>query len=112
MSRTIIISNSTELLRIPIDNLLFVKADGNYSTFVTKDKSEHVFCIQLGKVENEMNEQLGNQGGNLVRIGKSLIINLNYVYLIDIAKQKLVLSDCSKISYDLEASREALKSLK
>jgi DNA-binding LytR/AlgR family response regulator len=107
-----IVSNSTELLCLPIDNLLYVKADGNYSLFVTKDKVEHLFCIQLGKVEQEMNKQLGANGNKLIRIGKSLIINRDYIYLIDVAKQKLVLSDCSGVSYTLEASREALKSLK
>ena len=107
-----IVSNSTELLCLPIDNLLFVRADGNYSVFVTKDKTEQVFCIQLGKVEAEMNKQLGAKGNNLIRIGKSLIINRDYIHKIDVAKQKLTMSDCCGVSYVLDASREALKSLK
>ena len=47
-----------------------------------------------------------------IRIGKSLIINRNYVYYINIPKQKLTLSDAATFSHTVVASKEALKQLK
>jgi DNA-binding LytR/AlgR family response regulator len=48
-----------------------------------------------------------------IRIGKSLIINREYIYCINPNKQKLILSDtCFQHSFELSASKEALKQLK
>ena len=47
-----------------------------------------------------------------MRIGKSLIINLNYVYYINVPKQQLILVDWQQNRYTLSASKEALKALK
>jgi len=47
-----------------------------------------------------------------IRIGKSLIVNRNYITLINPSRQKLTLSDCRTFHYDVSASREALKALK
>ena len=57
-------------------------------------------------------DQLGAEGNNFIRIGKSLIINRSYIYYINVPRQKLVLSDVSSFSHTMTASKEALKSLK
>ncbi|MBU3853779.1 MAG: LytTR family transcriptional regulator DNA-binding domain-containing protein, partial [Candidatus Paraprevotella stercoravium] len=46
------------------------------------------------------------------RIGKRFIINLNYVYHIEVLRQKLTLSDGEVFAYQLPISKEALKKLK
>lgn len=43
------------------------------------------------------------------RLGKRYIINLNYVYSINIIKQKLILSDGYMFAYQLDVAKEALK---
>ena len=57
-------------------------------------------------------EQLPELSRQFVRIGKSLIINLNYVYYIHVPKQQLILVDGQQNRYTLSASKEALKALK
>ena len=47
-----------------------------------------------------------------IRIGKSLIINRNYIYYINIPKQQLVLSDARTVSHRVSASKDALRQLK
>ena len=106
------ISNSKEILHIPSDNIVYVAGGGNYSEIVTADGRKHVVTIQLGDLEDLMNAQLGPRGRHLVRIGKSLIINIRYVFYINPAKKELVLSDCSHIEFRLSASKEALIGLK
>lgn len=59
-----------------------------------------------------MVEQLGAGITNFVRLGRGLIINIDYINHIDISKQILVMSDCRGIRKELSASREALIKLK
>jgi DNA-binding LytR/AlgR family response regulator len=57
--------------------------------------------------------QLKAEAQTFIRIGKSLIINRNYIYSIHPAKQQLILSDnCIQHYFELSASKEALKQLK
>ena len=50
--------------------------------------------------------------GQFIRLGRGLIINIHFVYRIDIATQQLVLSDCNGCYHELSASREVLIKLK
>ena len=67
---------------------------------------------QLGQLEDIIGEQLGDSGNNFIRLGRGLIINSDFVYSIDIAKQQLILSDCLDCYHELSASREVLIKLK
>lgn len=47
-----------------------------------------------------------------MRIGKRFIINRDYVFNIDCAHQRLVLSDMQTFAFSLPVSKEALKKMK
>lgn len=110
--RQLIISTSIDLVRIAPEHIVYISSDGNYSTLVQTDGEMRMLSFQLGQVEKMIADQLGRDGNNFIRIGKSLIINRLYIYYINIAKQKLVLSDVASFSHTVSASKEALKSLK
>ena len=112
MKRYIIISKGTELLRIPADSLMFVSSDGNYSNITTEDGKTRLVTLQLGQIEDILQEQLSNAESNFLRLGRSLIINTDYIYFIDTSKQELILSDCKGSYHSLTASREVLIKLK
>ncbi len=112
LEKLIVISKGTELLRIPASRLVYISADGNYSEVVTQDKCKRIVSFQLGQIEDMIGNQLGDEGSNFIRLGRGLIINLDFVYWIDIAKQSLILSDCSNFHFELTASREVLIKLK
>lgn len=112
MERFLVISKGTEMLRVPACRLVYVSADGNYAYVVTQDNKKQIVSFQLGQVEDMIGEQLGEDGGNFVRLGRGLIINTDFVYLIDIAKQRIILSDCVHCFHELTASREVLIKLK
>ena len=59
-----------------------------------------------------IDHQLGDAGSNFLRLGRGLIINQDFVYSIDVAKQRLILSDCIGCYHELSASREVLTKLK
>ena len=71
-----------------------------------------VLTHQLGQLEKMRSTQLGKESSLFIRIGKSLIINRSFIYYINIAKQKLTLSDVERFDYTVTASKEALKQLK
>ena len=108
----IVISKGTELLRVPADRLMYISSDGNYSNVVTLDGQTRFVSLQLGQIEDLIGNQLVDNGGNFLRLGRSLIINVDYIYLVDVAKQQLILSDCAGSKHDLTASREVLIKLK
>jgi len=112
MKTHLVISTTADLLRVHADQILYISSDGNYSTLFQVGGEGRLVTFQLGQIERMIADQLPEKGQCFVRIGKSLIINLSYVYYINVTRQQLVLSDSTQGRYTLSASREALKSLK
>ena len=108
----IVISTATDLLRVRTSQLLYIQSDGNYSSLFLTGGEVRVVTLQLGQIEKILAAQLPNTDNNFVRIGRSLIINLNYVFYINLSKQQLILADKDQGRYTLNASRDALTSLK
>lgn len=108
----LIISTSNDLLRVAANHILYISSDGNYCNFFQTGGEMRLVTFQLGQLERMIADQLSDASKNFVRIGKSLIINLNYVYYIHVPKQQLILVDAQQNRYTLSASKEALKALK
>lgn len=100
------------MLRIPANSLMYVSSDGNYSKVITEDSRQRLVTLQLGQIEDILQEQLEDAESCFIRLGRSLIINTNYIYFIDISKQELILSNCKGSYHVLSASREVLIKLK
>ncbi len=53
------------------------------------------------------------QNNFFIRVGKSLIVNKKYIYVINISTQELLLSGSRlSVEFKLRASKDALKELK
>lgn len=103
---------SGELIRVPIEAVVLFSAEGNYSVLSLADGSEYVLTLQLGQIERKLMDFVTSGDNRFIRIGKSLIINRDYISYINPARQKLILSDCRTFKRETTASREALKALK
>jgi DNA-binding LytR/AlgR family response regulator len=80
---------------------------------VLHDKTEHLFTFNLSHFQRLIEKQLKDEASQFIRIGKSLIINRDYIYRINLTKQQLVMSDMAlNQAFMLSASKEALKQLK
>lgn len=112
MDRSLTFSTSGELIRVPSEAVVLITADGNYSAITLADGSEYVLTLQLGQIERRLMDFVTSGDNRFIRIGKSLIINRDYISYIHPARQKLVLSDCRTFRRETTASREALKALK
>lgn len=108
----LIVNSRDELLRIDMTKVIYIEADGNYSNIILANKLKATIGINLGQTEKLLVQNFGDKAKTYVRIGKRYIINLSYLYRIHVLKQMLVLSDGQTFAYQLEISKEALKSLK
>lgn len=104
------ISTSVGLFRVPTEDIAYIEASGNYCDVylfngeaVTMTFQLHYFVEALEKLKQNF----------FVRVGKSLIVNKNFVYSINITNQDLKLMDHRMSQwFKLRASKEALKELK
>lgn len=113
MSKIIIISNSNELVRVPARRVVSITSEGNYCTMLLHDGTRHMFTMNLSSWHKLLEEQLGEDSRDFIRIGKQLIVNRTYIYKINLSKQQLVLSDYAlNEAVTLTASRDGLRKLK
>lgn len=103
---------SAELIRVPADSVVYIAAEGNYSTLRLAYGNVHLLSMQLGQVERHISGLLDRDDHRFIRIGKSLIVNRNYISYIHPQRQKMVLSDCRTFNHEVSASKDALKALK
>lgn len=104
------ISTSVGLFRVPTEDIAYIEASGNYCDVylfngeaVTMTFQLHYFVEALEKLKQNF----------FARVGKSLIVNKNFVYSINITNQDLKLMDHRMSQwFKLRASKEALKELK
>ena len=105
------ISTSTELVRVATDEIVYVRADGNYSDLVLTNGKSRKMTFQLHFFD-EVFQQL--QNNMFARVGRSLIVNKRYIHVINLTEQILIFSG-QQIKSDIKpvnVSRDALKQLK
>lgn len=113
MSEKIIYFNSrNRLIRMDVRNIAFFESDGNYTYIVAVNKQKTCITVNLSHVEEALATQLQEQAKHFMRIGKRFVVNMNYIYQIDIQKQVLILSDFDHFVFQLPISKDALKIVK
>ena len=106
------LNSRDEFLRIDFSKIVYFEADGNYTNIVTVNKLRGLVCVNLAQMERILADRLKERSCRYVRIGKRYIVNMDFVYQINILKQRLVLSDCASFAFQLEISKGALKKLR
>ena len=106
------INSRDELLRLDISKIVFFEGEANYTYIISANKLKGVICMNLARIQTVLDKKLKEHSIIFARLGKRYIINLNYVYSINIIKQKLILSDGYMFAYQLDVAKEALKKLK
>lgn len=101
-----------ELNRIDVSKIVYFEADGNYTTVVMVNKLRAAIYMNLGEMERALTEQLGPDDRTFMRIGKRFIINMQYIYQINVLKQQLILSDYDHFAFQVNISKEALRKVK
>lgn len=112
MKGRLVFSTSSEVVRVPPDSVVCVVADGNYSAVTMADKEKYILTLQLGQIERQISSMLDASDNRFIRIGKSLIVNKDFIVFINPQRQKMILSDCRTFRHEVSASKEALKAMK
>jgi two-component system LytT family response regulator len=80
------INTRTGYLLINVNEIIYCQADGNYTELYTDKNRKEVATMNLGHTY-----QLLQAHPQFQRIGRSCIINRNYLYAVDRAKKEIVL---------------------
>lgn len=112
MNKYLVFTTASEIVRVPADALVFVTADGNYSSITMADGERYALTLQLGHIERHIAGMLESTDNRFIRIGKSLIVNRDFIAFINPQRQRMVLSDCRSFRHEVSASKDALKALK
>lgn len=95
--------NST--LVVKPDDILYVKADGNYSEmFLLSGNCETIF-ERLGEIESKLADT------TIIRAGKSHLINKKYIYKIEHKKRICILQTPSAQQYKVEISAKGIEDI-
>ena len=112
MDKRLVFTTSAELVCVRPETVVYITADGNYSAINMADGGNFVLTLQLGQMERRIASMLDDNDSRFIRIGKSLIVNRDFIAFINPTRQKLVLSDGKTFRHEVSASKEALKALK
>ena len=108
----IFFNSRDELQRIDVSKIVYFEADGNYTDIVMVNKLRASICMNLGEMEKAIAAQIGDDAKIFMRIGKRFIINMRYVYQINVLRHQLVLSDYDHFAFQVNISKEALRKMK
>ncbi|MCQ2330173.1 MAG: hypothetical protein MJZ93_06435 [Paludibacteraceae bacterium] len=141
MEPKLILQNTREMHLVSVRELLFIEADGNYSNVwltnndpflhVIKEKGSEEKVInrdevteknhsikkiqlvmQLGDIEKRIEKSSNNVREKLVRIGRSYIVNVDYLFRIDLSESLLYLMDTDHNIFKLKIEHQYLVKLK
>jgi DNA-binding LytR/AlgR family response regulator len=105
------ISTSTEFVRVATEEIVFVRADGNYSDLMLTNGKCRKMTFQIHYFDEIFQRLRKNM---FVRVGRSLIVNKRYIHVINLPEQMIIFSG-QQIKNEIapvRVSREALKQLK
>lgn len=106
------INTRDELLRFDCSKIVYMEGDGNYTNIVLVNKLKASVCMNLSDMQRLISESLRERASIFARIGKRFIVNLNYIYHVNVLRQALTVSDGVHFAFQLGISKEALKQLK
>lgn len=113
MAQKLVYFNSRDsLLRLDISKIAYFESDGNYTYIVTNNNMRACLSMNLAHTEEALASQLGAQAKRFMRIGKRYIVNMAFIFKVDLQKQKIVLTDNENFIYQLAISKDALKAVK
>ncbi len=106
------LNSRDEFFRVDISKIVYFESDGNYTNIILSNKIKGTVCMNLAQMQSVLSSSLRESASMFARVGKRHIINLNYVYLIAILRQRLTLSDGENFEYTIPVSKDALKKLR
>ena len=99
-----------EMYLVDLPHVLYFKADDHYTHVYTDSGTHMVMPFGLSKVETAIAQRLP-ENNFLLRLGRSHIVNIQYIYHVNMLKQSVLLADSHGQMHPLHFSRQVLQSL-
>lgn len=78
------IITSTELVRVAVDEIVYILADGNYCDLVLANGTSHKMTFQLHYFEEYFRKLINSP---FYRVGRSLIVNKRHVRVVNVPER-------------------------
>ena len=113
MKEILIHNGSAELIKVRSSDIIYVVAEGNYCSMYLAGGFKQQLWFNRQKFIAIINEQMRAEKPVFISVGRSFIVNLSYIYLINTVQGDMVLYDSrAPQQIKLHASQEALNRLK
>ena len=101
-----------ELLVLETNEIAYIEASGNYSCILFIKGGKKLLAMTLSRLESLICSSDEDGSRKFVRIGRSLVINQDYLTCVNLLKREIVLSDYGNHIYTLPVSKFLLKKYK
>lgn len=110
----ICLNSRDEVIIIDLSKVAFFQAKGCYALVNFIEGETTLLTTSLGKLEELVTTAYSCSGklSQFIRLGRSLIINQDFLSSLNIIKRKITLSDRSGHSFILELSKPTIKKYK
>ena len=110
---TLFFNTRDELIKVKLDRVGYFEADSNYCHVVFVNGAKATLLTSLVNIETLLAERFKGDGPMFIRIGKKYIVNKQYIFQINIPRQRLVLTDYQTPGVlEISVSKDALRNLK
>lgn len=110
---TLFFNTRDEMIKVKLGRVAYFEADSNYCHVVFINGLRATLLTSLVNIEELLNGRFQGDNPMFIRIGKKYIVNRQYIFQINIPRQRLILSDyLSPNPLEISISKEALKNLK
>lgn len=110
---TLFFNTRDEMIKVKLERVAYFEADSNYCHVIFINGAKATLLTSLINIEKLLSERFKGDSPMFIRIGKRFIVNNQYIFQINIPRQKLILTDyVSSSIHEISISKEALKNLK
>lgn len=107
------LNSRDELIVIDLEKVAFFQANGNYTQMIYISGQKQLLTMGLTKVEALLRAATpAGRPGMFLRLGRSQIINKQFIITISVPKQRLYLGDYENHLHTLTVPKPLLKALK
>ena len=110
---TLFFNTRDEMIKVRLERVAYFEADSNYCHVVFINGAKATLLTSLVNIEKLLTERFNGDNAMFIRIGKKYIVNRQYIFQINIPRQRLILTDyITPGVLEISLSKDALKNLK
>lgn len=110
---TLFFNTRDEMIKVRLERVAYFEADANYCHVVFINGAKATLLTSLVNIEKLLTERFNGDNPMFIRIGKKYIVNRQYIFQINIPRQRLILTDYITAGVlEISISKDALKNLK